>query len=217
MFAELGLILSYRINNRLRGTDLVEDLTLNGRKVYWWHRLFNNLTGRIGCSIIAGALVGFYVNEVFNPVEWISYTIGILTSLGVLWWATLGWGKYFSAATGGYAPNEREIGWIDWIGDLIKGNTYKINRLRGAVCMGLRGWFYAQPLFLAFAGLNYYLSGNLSLSIEIAAVGLGMLLQGFWYWFSAYFPSYQTIDIAERNTGSWFAFLLIVIFNLMLL
>lgn len=96
---------------------------------------------------------------------------------GIYVWSVPGWGKYFSSFMGNYNKDDREIGWIDYIGDnLIIATDEKSNRVRGLVCMCLRG-IYMYPLFIAL-----YLSGHPMAPI----FGMGCLLQGIPYWLAKY-------------------------------
>lgn len=106
---------------------------------------------------------------------------GVLDSL-VIWlglylWSIRGWGKYFSAFMGNYNPDEREIKWIDELGDaLVLETDEKSNRLRGALCMCLRG-IYMYPMFIALGLLGHPMA---------FIVGLCCLLQGVPYWLGKY-------------------------------
>lgn len=93
----------------------------------------------------------------------------LIVAIGYMVWAIPGWGKYFSAYHGNDNRSESEIGWIDRIGyRFVKDN----NKLRGVLCMGLRG-LYLYPMFLALGtpvigllaalqGVPYYVAGTVS-------------------------------------------------------
>lgn len=213
MFASIGFMMLFSKINRLRGTDIIEDLIYFGRPIYWFHRFFESITTKAWCCVWFGFVAELYIAFKYDLNPFVITAIGTITALGLLLWAVRGWGKYFSAYTGQNHKDDKEIAWIDYIGDLIKGDSYNINRLRGAVQMALRGWFYAQPMFIAFAVMNYILTESLHTSLGIASIGLLMLLQGFTYWVAAYFP--HASQAAERNTGILIAICLMLVFNLM--
>lgn len=218
LFAGIGLVLSYAINNRFAGSNFVEDLKIGGQKIiYKWQQLFSDITSKIGCALIFGVLAGLFVKFEFAQSWAIAGYITLITSILMRLWRAPGWGKYFSASSGLYKPEEEEVKWIDWVGDkLITKTDFESNRLRGGIQMGLRGWYTGQFLFYALGLFNYfYLSNSLTSSIAVAALSLGMLVQGFFYWAAYYTPRFRVIETSEKLTGGWIAALLIAAFTIM--
>lgn len=71
-----------------------------------------------------------------------------IIAAGVLLWETPGLGKYWAFRN--YNAAEKEIGWIDWLGDKLVKNT----ELRCLFQMSLRG-LYLAPLLIALGFLGH--------------------------------------------------------------
>ena len=114
---------------------------------------------------------------------------------GFALWAVFGHGRYFASFTGRYDPNEKEIAWIDWVGEKVFpfNGRKRTNRMRGILCMGLRG-LYLYPMF---ALIGYPL------------LGLLMFLQGATYGISSYVKEQHAVPCAEFLTGLLIALVLI--------
>lgn len=114
------------------------------------------------------------------------WQVAILAFAGFALWAIPGWGKYFAAGHGQYDPQEKEIGWIDWMGEKIfpYDGKEQTNRKRGIICMGMRGLF----LWPFFAAIGHPLTG------------LAMFMQGFCYGAGRWNPN-QTVPMGEFLTG----------------
>ena len=138
----ISIILFAAIINACRGCKFM-DMTLSTQAT------------RVFCSLNMAVLAAAYSGNIYDF---------FIVGAGYMFWATFGWGKYFSAFHGNDKFHEAEIKWIDWI-------SYKIfppslstgtNKARGVLCMGIRGMFM-YPMFLVlgapFAGLLCALQG----------------------------------------------------------
>jgi hypothetical protein len=153
------LVLICAIINRARGShffDLITSTVLT--------RIVCGLLLAVVCAAMSGDLI----------------TIPIIF-IGYMAWASFGWGKYFSAMHGNDNPAESEIKWIDRIGyHFVKDN----NKLRGVLCMGIRGMFI-YPMFLALGA---------------PIIGLIACLQGVPYFVAGLMPEWS-IREAEYMWG----------------
>lgn len=141
--------------NRARGSKLFG---------YTNSTTIGRITSTLGMAV-ASQFMGYAIME--SLIIW----------AGLFLWSIPGEGKYFSAFMGNYDGNEHEIKWIDELGDtLVSGIDERSNRLRGALCMCLRG-SYMYPLFVAIGLLGHPMA---------LLIGLSCLLQGVPYWFAKY-------------------------------
>lgn len=83
-----------------------------------------------------------------SPFGWLE---SLLVAAGVYLWLVPGLGKYFGLIHGRYSHDEREILWIDRLGEWLVPHNI---RLRCLVQMSLRG-LYLVPLFVALALAGY--------------------------------------------------------------
>lgn len=241
MLMELGVIFGFALLNRLRGTNLEYELIESNQPVYWWHKVLNEVFySRVGSIFWMTALVSLYaasvgaiqsfmvlgvtINEYYALAL---FSVGIL--FGLLWWATPGWGKYFSATTG-YEQRSVQIAWIDWVGDRLvphpalraaenpdyNWDKYSAsvkfrNHLRGTIQMALRGSVYSMLLFILLEIWGTFVLGH---ATAVDLLFVGMLLQGPLYWFNRYFP-YKTYwqAAAERWTGMLLGGLIVIAIN----
>lgn len=140
-------------------------------------KLFGLTTSTTATRIICAVVLAFVCTAISGDPKDL-----LIVSIGYMIWAIPGWGKYFSAFNGNDNPAESEIKWIDRIGyRFVKTN----NKLRGVLCMGLRG-LYLYPLFLALGA---------------PVIGLVAVLQGVPYYVAGLLPN-GSIRHAEYAWGA---------------
>lgn len=156
---------------------------------------YNMLGGR---GVFTGARMllrmGIMPAIVLNHVGFSYYNLAVIFA-GFALWAVFGHGRYFAAFTGRYDPKEKEIRWIDWVGEKVfpYNSKKKTNHMRGILCMGLRG-MYLYPM-LALIGCPL--------------LGLLMFLQGATYGICYYVKEQHAVPCAEFLTGLLIAMVLI--------
>ncbi len=156
--------------NRLRGSEFLKPYTSKGV-----------------ISVLIGVISGLFTYYTDSVPVLQACISSVIVIAGVWIWASPGWGKYFSAYDGLDKSGEKEIGWIDYVGDkLVHGTTSSKNRIRGTLQMSLRG-LYLYPMFM---GLSYY-------NIWALLVGLAVLLQGPVYAAMRVVPNTWAVPIAE--------------------
>jgi hypothetical protein len=131
--------------------------------------------------------------------ETMSLLLAAVTTAGIALWIVPGIGKFFSAITGTDNPLETEIRWIDRLGYRLfpRDETPATNKLRGTVCMSLRG-LYLYPLFLAYAFWNPW----------ALLTGLLCLLQGPVYYLSGRLTPLHAVALAELLVGTLFGLMI---------
>lgn len=181
------LMLSFAILNRARGSDF-----------------FGLIPSSLMTRIIATGLMAliaslyFVLNDHLNPLIHLALWVGLMI------WATPGWGKYVGATlTGKDSQNDVEIRWIDWLGYKIfpyNGRKSR-NRIRGAFCMNIRGGVFAIPMFIAL---------GLFISPDAYWASAGMFLQGLIFYIAGMFRNAALTGWrnAELATGAWLGFLI---------
>ncbi len=142
-------------------------------------------------SLLSGLATGLAAYLAGQTLQ-ISAMIAACVFLGIYLWCLFGWGKYFSAFHGRDDVNEKEIGFIDWIGYKVYPPESGRNMARGVLCMAIRGCFIA-PMFI---GLAFILQSPYPL--------LGIIigpLQGLYYGAMRFVPEKHAVMISEILYG----------------
>ena len=120
---------------------------IRGRKL--WIKKYQHVWPPIAWALTGGAAalaLGYSFENIFRLM--------ITLAAGTAFWLVWGWGLYFSAFHGIWKQDEKEIGWIDWLGKKLVPwqamTDYRRNRRRGTICMALRG-LYIAPMFAVLA------------------------------------------------------------------
>lgn len=104
----------------------------------------------MGCGTCVYALFQGYDAGMLTKIFFVSWA-------GLTTWAVRGWGLYFACVSGVWREHEKEVLFIDKIGlklvPFVSETDAKSNQLRGTICMSLRGFFFALPMFVGFAWL----------------------------------------------------------------
>lgn len=163
--------------NRARGSD-------------FFHLISSSSITRLLTTLLMAVIGAISIG--FSP------TVLLILWVGIFLWAVFGWGKYFSAFHGRDNPQESEIKWIDAIGYKLfpVDNKESTNRLRGMVCMSLRGSVFSLPLFIA---LSAYITPYIMLSWFL------MFLQGPIYYSARIVKEKFSVLYAEIMMGFLFS------------
>lgn len=153
--------------------------------------IVTKLVSTLAMALTSAAIVSF---------TW--YNVLIIWA-GLMFWCTFGWGKYFSAFHGRDSIYEIETTWIDRIGYKIipaeRAESLKEleddNRLRGMLCMSIRGGLFSIPMFAAL---------SFTINPYAILIGLLMFLQGPIYYLMQWVKEQYAVFFAEIGVGVLF-------------